>query len=99
MAQKEATMTDSQIAVHSDPDIRGGELIFVGTRVPFRALLDYIEAGDPLDCFLEDYPSVSRSLAIAALRQAEQILKVRWEPTRELTPQDGEMQPAPTRPL
>ena len=67
-------MTNAQAAVHSDPDIRGGELVFVGTRVPFRALLDYLEAGDPLDRFLEHYPSVSRSQAIAALRQAEKSL-------------------------
>jgi uncharacterized protein (DUF433 family) len=64
-------MIPLHVAVHSDPDIRGGELVFVGTRVPFRALLDYLEAGDPLDRFLEHYPSVTRELAIEGLRQAE----------------------------
>ena len=68
-------MTNLQAAVHSDPDIRGGELVFVGTRVPFRALLDYLEAGDPLDRFLEHYPSVTRDLAIESLRQAERELQ------------------------
>ena len=42
--------------VHSDPDILGGTPVFVGTRVPFQTLLDYLEAGDPLAEFLEDFP-------------------------------------------
>ncbi len=67
-------MTQSTPAVHSDSDIRGGELVFAGTRVPLRAMLDYLEAGDSLNEFLEHYPSVSKPQAIAALRQAEQTL-------------------------
>lgn len=69
-------MSNVQTAVHSHPDIRGGELVFVGTRVPLRAMLDYLEAGDSLNKFLEDYPSVSRSQAVAALRQAEQTMEL-----------------------
>lgn len=69
-------------AVHSDSDIRGGELVFVGTRVPLRAMLDYLEAGDSLNEFLEDFPSVSRSQAVAALRQAEQTLVMHAHPSR-----------------
>ena len=61
-------------AVHSDPEVRGGELVFLGTRVPIRAMLDYLEGGDSLDVFLDEFPSVSRSQAIAALRQAEEEL-------------------------
>ena len=44
--------------------------MFVGTRVPFQTLLDYLEAGDPLGEFLDDFPSVSREHAVAALEQA-----------------------------
>ena len=64
------------IGVHSDSDIRGGELVFVGTRVPMRAMLDYLEAGDSLNEFLDDYPSVSRDLALGALGQMESVLEV-----------------------
>ncbi len=49
----------------------GGTPVFVGTRVPFQTLLDYLEAGDPLGEFLEDFPSVSREQAVAALEQAK----------------------------
>jgi uncharacterized protein (DUF433 family) len=60
--------------VHRDPDILGGTPVFVGTRVPIRTLLDYLEAGDSLNEFLEDFPSVSREQAVAALRLAKQML-------------------------
>ncbi len=60
--------------VHSDPDILGGTLVFVGTRVPVRALLDYLEAGDSLNEFLEDFPSVQREQAVATLQLAGQML-------------------------
>jgi uncharacterized protein (DUF433 family) len=53
-----------------DPDIMGGTPCFAGTRVPFQTLLDYLEAGQPLDEFLLDFPSVSRDMAKAALQQA-----------------------------
>ena len=61
-------------AVHSDPDIMSGTPVFIGTRVPLQTLLDYLEAGDPLDEFLEDFPTVSRQLAINALEQAKNLL-------------------------
>ncbi len=57
--------------VHSDPDILGGTPVFVGTRVPVRALIDYIEGGHSLEKFLDDFPSVSRDIAVAALEQAK----------------------------
>lgn len=60
--------------VHSDPDILGGTPVFVGTRVPVQALIDYIEGGHPLDEFLDDFPTVSREQAIAALEQAKALL-------------------------
>ncbi len=60
--------------VHRDPDILGGALVFVGTRVPVQALIDYVGGGHPLAEFLEDFPSVSRERAIATLRLATQSL-------------------------
>jgi len=56
--------------IHSDPDILGGTPVFVGTRVPVRILLDYLEGGDPLEEFLDNYPSVSREQAVAFLEEA-----------------------------
>jgi uncharacterized protein (DUF433 family) len=53
-----------------DTNILGGEPVFRGTRVPFKILMDYLEGGDTLDQFLEEYPSVSRELAIAAMEEA-----------------------------
>jgi uncharacterized protein (DUF433 family) len=60
--------------IHRDPEIMGGTPVFVGTRVPFQTLLDYLEAGDPLGDFLDDFPSVSRDKAVAALEQAKDAL-------------------------
>lgn len=54
--------------------------MFVGTRVPFQTLLDYLEAGDPLAEFLEDFSTVSREQAIAALEQARDALLARANP-------------------
>jgi uncharacterized protein (DUF433 family) len=51
-------MASTLRVVHSDPDILGGTPVFVGTRVPVKTLLDYLEAGDPLDEFLDHFPSV-----------------------------------------
>jgi uncharacterized protein (DUF433 family) len=62
-------MTIQEI-VHADPDIMGGTPVFVGTRVPVRILLDYLEGGDPLEEFLENYPSVSRAQAVAFIEEA-----------------------------
>jgi uncharacterized protein (DUF433 family) len=56
---------------HSDPDILRGTPVFVGTRVPVQALIDYIEGGHSLEEFLDDFPTVSRELALGALEQAK----------------------------
>lgn len=56
--------------IHSDPDILGGTPVFIGTRVPVRILLDYLEGGDPLEEFLDNYPSVTREQAVAFLEEA-----------------------------
>ncbi len=55
-------------------DIMGGTPCFTGTRVPFQTLLDYLEAGQPLDEFLLDFPSVTREVAVAALQQAGDLV-------------------------
>jgi uncharacterized protein (DUF433 family) len=60
--------------VHSDPEILGGTPVSVGTRVPFQTLLDYLEGGETLDEFLENFPTVTREQAIAALEQAKEAL-------------------------
>jgi len=57
-----------------------GTPVFVGTRVPFQTLIDYLEAGQPLAEFLEDFPTVSREQAIAALEQAKEALLDRARP-------------------
>jgi uncharacterized protein (DUF433 family) len=67
-------MSPPENLIHSDPDILGGAPVFVGTRVPVRALIDYLGGGQPLSEFLEDFPSVSREQAVAALRLAGEAL-------------------------
>ncbi|HEV3421070.1 MAG TPA: DUF433 domain-containing protein [Candidatus Acidoferrum sp.] len=63
-----------QSVIVKDPNILGGEPVFRGTRVPFKILTDYLEGGDTLDQFLEQYPTVSRELAIAAIEEARSSL-------------------------
>jgi uncharacterized protein (DUF433 family) len=66
-----------QSVVVSDPEILGGTPCFSGTRVPVDSLIDYLEAGDSLDEFLDNFPSVSREAAIAALEEAKTLLTSR----------------------
>lgn len=67
-------MPDKPRVIHRDPDILGGTPVFVGTRVPVTTLMDYLEAGDSLDEFLDHFPSVNRAQAIAALELAKEML-------------------------
>jgi len=60
--------------IHSDPEILGGTPVFVGTRVPVQALMDYLKAGRSLDEFLDDFPSVTREQAVTVLEEAKQVL-------------------------
>jgi uncharacterized protein (DUF433 family) len=60
--------------VHSDPEVVSGTPVFVGTRVPEQALLDYLEGGETLEEFLDDFPSVSREQAVAFLEAAGRAL-------------------------
>lgn len=75
-------MSAQTSAIHSDPDVIGGMPVFVGTRVPFETLFDYLEAGEPLSEFLDDFPTVSRELAVAALEQAKDALLARAHSSR-----------------
>ncbi len=67
----------SSPVVHSHPEILSGAPVFVGTRVPVRTLLDYLEGGDTLDDFLADFPGVSREQTVQFLEQATEALLVR----------------------
>lgn len=67
-------MPAAERVIHVDPEILGGTPVFVGTRVPVQALIDYLEGGHPLADFLEDFPTVSREQAVAALEQAKELL-------------------------
>ena len=55
-------------------DVMSGAVVFTGTRVPVQTLLDYLEEGDTLDHFLEDFPTVTREHAIAVLELAKQSM-------------------------
>ena len=57
-----------------NPGIMSGTPVFKNTRVPIKNLIDYLEAGDDLDEFLEDFPSVSRTQAVQALELAKKML-------------------------
>jgi uncharacterized protein (DUF433 family) len=57
-----------------DPDVLGGTAVFRDTRVPFQALLDYLEGGQTLDEFLDDFPTVTRAAAISALVLAKSLV-------------------------
>ena len=67
-------MGDKIPGVQSDPDILGGTPVFVGTRVPVRALLDYLEHGRPLAEFLDDFPTVDKPLALGVLEHMKQLV-------------------------
>lgn len=62
--------------VQVDPEIMSGTPCFAGTRVPARTLIDYLEGGDTLDGFLEDFPTVSREKAVALLEEASERLSL-----------------------
>ena len=63
----------NQTVIHRDLEIQGGTPVFVGTRVPLKNLFDCLEAGEGLDQFLEDYPSVSQEQAVTVLKLIRDI--------------------------
>ena len=60
--------------ITKDRDILGGEPVFRGTRVPFQTLLDYLEHGKTLYQFLDEFPTVTREDAVAALEEAKAMV-------------------------
>lgn len=68
------TVMEPNQIVHSDPEILGGTPVFVGTRVPVDALIDFLEGGDTVEDFLENYPGVSREQVFAFLEEASRAL-------------------------
>lgn len=70
---KDRQMDRSQI-VHSNPEILGGTPVFVGTRVPVQTLLVYLESGETLEEFLDNFPTVPREQAVAFLEEAGRAL-------------------------
>ena len=67
-------MSAEKPVVTRSPEILGGTPVFAGTRVPVKTLIDYLEAGDSLEVFLQDFPTVSREQAVAALQIAKEAL-------------------------
>ena len=67
----------SESVVKIDPGIMSGAPCFVGTRVPIQNLIDYLEGGDSIDEFLEDFPTVSREQVISFLEEAKESVLAR----------------------
>ena len=66
--------TPPEPLITSSPERLGGTPVFAGTRVPVQSLIDYLEAGHPLDHFLDEFPDVTREHAVAVLELAKQAL-------------------------
>ncbi|HXU49893.1 MAG TPA: DUF433 domain-containing protein [Candidatus Binatia bacterium] len=67
-------MAADEAIIVKNPEILVGTPVFRGTRVPLQALLDYLEEGDTLDQFLDDFPTVSRDAAISALELGKALI-------------------------
>jgi uncharacterized protein (DUF433 family) len=67
-------MLSANEVIARDPEVLGGTPVFRGTRVPFQALLDYLEGGQTLTEFLDDFPTVTREAAISALERGKSLL-------------------------
>jgi uncharacterized protein (DUF433 family) len=75
-------MPTLESVVTVDPEVMSGTPVFAGTRVPVKNLLDYLAAGDPLERFLDHFPSVRREQAVAALEIAADLLRTHARPAR-----------------
>jgi len=75
-------MPSSLAVIHSDPEILGGTPVFIGTRVPFRNLIDYLERNHSLDEFLDAFPTVSREQVVVALEVAHAVVVARARSAR-----------------
>jgi uncharacterized protein (DUF433 family) len=65
--------------VSIDPEVLSGIPVFYGTRVPIKNLFDYLETGETLETFLDDFPSVTKQQAVGLLEMAEKLLTVTTE--------------------
>ena len=65
---------ESRSVVHSDPEISGGTPVFRGTRVPVHSLFDYLEGGETIEQFLDQFPSVSKEQALSVLDSARESI-------------------------
>jgi uncharacterized protein (DUF433 family) len=74
MTGKGAIVMIDQTVITRDADILGGTPVFTGTRVPVQTLFDYLAAGQPLDAFLDDFPSVNRDQATTVLELSKHVL-------------------------
>jgi uncharacterized protein (DUF433 family) len=72
--ERKGVVPQGREIIVKDPEILGGTPVFSGTRVPFQALLDYLEGGQTLDEFLDDFATVTREAAVSALEQASSLL-------------------------
>jgi uncharacterized protein (DUF433 family) len=68
------SMNNEHPTVSCSPEVMGGTPVFSGTRVPVQTVLDYLEAGETIDDFLEGFPSVRREQVIAFLEEAKDLL-------------------------
>jgi uncharacterized protein (DUF433 family) len=75
-------MPEHASVIHSDPEILGGTPVFVGTRVPLKNLIDYLEGDYSVDEFLDDFPSVTREQVVAVLEEATEVLVASACPSR-----------------
>ena len=67
-------MSRSDNVITRDSEVLGGTPVFRGTRVPFQTLIDYLEGGQTLDEFLDDFPTVTREAAVHALEHAKSLV-------------------------
>ena len=65
--------------VEVDPEKMSGTPVFTGTRVPIKNLFDYLEGGDSLEVFLDDFPTVSREEALGVIEASRQLLLDKYE--------------------
>jgi len=72
--RESGTVNEQMPGIRSDPEILGGTPVFAGTRVPARALIDYLERGRPLAEFLDDFPTVQKAQVIAVLEHIKQLV-------------------------
>ncbi len=75
-------MATTATVIHCDPDILGGTPVFVGTRVPLRNLIDYLERNHSIDEFLDSFPTVSREQVVAALEAAHEAVSAHAHSSR-----------------